>query len=289
MRPAFIRYRYCFGYLFFLLTYALPAAAQCEYYPWIAVWPGEHALTIQPRQLFLLSVGSFSDARYDFRQLGRQIPLYLRSAHDSVPLRVLERPVNPQSSDMQLLLQPVRPLLPDTLYSLRYATSDDSYRDLFRMQRARAGSNQLVPVYRWRVAATPDTEPPRWTGTPTVVRREYSENSEGINNYVHFSSPVQDNSPVLVRATIWSARLAAPVISYLAPWQNQLGIGWFTCGGNFTFQWNETCTVTFEALDAAGNRSTATGRPISFRAPSKPAPAPATTGQPATRPAAPKK
>ncbi|MDU0371479.1 hypothetical protein ACFPAF_13820 [Hymenobacter endophyticus] len=289
MWPTFIRYRPCLGCLFFLLTYALSAAAQCEHYPWVAVWPNEHTTTIQPRQLFLLSAGSFSNARSGFRQLGRQIPLYLRSTHDSVPLRVLERPVNPQSSDMQLLLQPVRPLLPDTLYSLRYAISDDSYRNLFRMRRARAGSKQLVPVYRWRVAATPDTEAPRWTGTPAMVRREYSENSEGINNYVLFSGPVQDDSPVLVRATIWSARLAAPVISYLTLWQNQLGIGWFTCGGDFTFQWNETCTVAFEALDAAGNRSTATGRPIAFRAPSKPKAEPTITEEPAARPAAPKK
>ena len=236
---------------------------------WITVWPNEYTRSIQPRQIFLLSAGSFSNARYSFRQLGQQIPLYLRSAHDSVPLRVLERPNNLYGTAPQLLLQPVRPLLPDTVYALRYAP-DSSHYNLFQMQRARPGSRQLVPVYRWRVASRSDAEAPRWTATPAVVHQEYSENSEGLNNYALFSNPLEDASPVLVRATIQSVRLAAPVVSYLVPWQNQLGIGWFTCGGNFRFAFGEECTVLFEALDAAGNRSRPTCRPLPFQAPPRP-------------------
>ncbi len=238
--------------------------------PWITVWPDERVATIQPRQVFLLSPGSLSHTRYNFRKLGQQISLYLRSAHDSVPLRILERPNNLYGTDPQLLLQPVRPLLSDTVYALRYAPDSLQY-DLFRMQRARPGSKQLVSVYRWRVAAKPDTEAPHWTATPAVVHQEYSENSEGINNYVSFSSPLEDASPVLVRAIIQSARLTAPVVSYLIPWQDQLDIGWFTCGGDFRFAFGEECTVLFEAIDAAGNRSRPTGRPVPFQAPPRPA------------------
>ncbi|WP_139255043.1 hypothetical protein [Hymenobacter psychrophilus] len=175
-------------------------------------------------------------------------------------------------------MQPARPLLPDTTYQLRTSLPSSAGYSLFRMQRAQAGSKQLVIVHRWRVSSTlPDTQAPRWTATPTPVRQEYSENSEGINNYVLFSFPVQDASPVLVRVTIRSARLKAPVISYLTPWQNQLGIGWFTCDGNFTFGPDEACTATFEALDAASNRSQATGRPIPFRGPTRPGQGPTET------------
>lgn len=157
------------------------------------------------------------------------------------------------------------------VYHLRTSLPPPDGYHLFRMQRAQAGSNHLLIAHRWRVSsAPPDTQAPRWMATPAVFHREYSHNSEGINNFVQFSFPVLDASPVLVRATIRSARQAKPVVSYLTPWQNQLGIGWFSCSGNFTFALSEYCTVTFEALDAAGNRSYATGRPISFQGPAWP-------------------
>ncbi|QNH61078.1 hypothetical protein [Hymenobacter sediminicola] len=239
--------------------------------PDIAVWPDEHSITsIQPRQLFLFSAGSRTNGRRDLPDFGRRIQVYLWSKHDSVPLLLLDQPANPLSSDLQVLMQPARPLLPDTVYHLRTSLPYVGYW-LFRMQRARAGSNQLVIAHRWRVSsAPPDTQAPRWTATPSVMHKEYSSNSEGINNFVQFSNSVLDASPVLVRATIRSARHAKPVVSYLTPWDNLLGIGWFSCSGNFTFGPSEDCTVTFEALDAAGNRSLATSHPLPFQAPIRP-------------------
>ncbi|WP_187316251.1 hypothetical protein [Hymenobacter sp. BT190] len=221
---------------------------------------------------------------------GRQIQVYLWSAHDSVPLRLHDQTANPLSSDRQILMQPARPLLPDTVYHLRTSLPPPAGARLFWMQRAQPGSEKLVVALRWRVSSTPpDTQAPRWMATPTVVRKEYSENSEGINNYVQFSYTVQDASPVLVRATIRSERQKKPIVSYLTPWQNQLVIGWFTCGGNFTFWPNEVCTVTFEALDAAGNRSQATGRPIPFRGPTWPQRAATDMGPREVRPFAPQR
>ncbi|MBT9394543.1 hypothetical protein KLP40_15335 [Hymenobacter sp. NST-14] len=262
--------RYCF-YVFslLLLLTARPTAGQCLSQWHITVWP-EGDATIQPRQILLFSAGANTSAHPNLPQFGRQIQVYLWSRHDSVPLLLLDQPVNPLSSDLQVLMQPARPLLPDTVYYLRTSLPPTGY-SLFRMQRARAGSKQLVIAHHWRVSsAPPDTQAPRWVATPTVVRKEYSENSEGINNYVLFSYPVQDSSLVLVRATIRSERLEKPNVSYLKSWQNQLGIGWFTCGGDFQFASGEEYTVLFEALDAAGNRSQATGHPIPFRSPSRP-------------------
>ncbi|MBD2715274.1 hypothetical protein KBK19_09525 [Microvirga sp. STR05] len=255
--------------LLLLSTGPWPVYAECVEQRDIAVWPDEYAAaTIQPRQLFLFSAGSRTNGRLAILDFGRQTQVYLWSKHDSVPLLLLDQTVNPLSSDLQVLMQPVRPLLPDTVYHLRTSLPPPAGYSLFRMQRARAGSNQLIIAHRWRVSsALSDTQAPRWTATPAVLHKEYSSNSEGINNFVQFSYPMLDASPVLVRATIRSARQAQPVVSYLTPWQNQLGIGWFTCGGNFAFGPSEDCTVTFEALDAAGNRSLATGRPISFRGP----------------------
>lgn len=283
-----MRHCFCFFALLLLLT-AGPAAGQCIFQRDIAVWPNEHA-TIKPRQIFLFSAGPNTNARPKLPQFGHQIQVYLWSTQDSVPLLLVEQPPNRFSSDQQVLMQPARPLLPDTTYQLRTSVPSSAGYNLFRMQRARAGSKQLVIVYRWRVSsALPDMQAPRWMATPIIVRKEYSENSEGINNYVLFSCPVQDNSPILVRATIKSTRLSAPVISYLIPWENELGIGWFTCGGNFSLGPDEACTATFEAIDAAGNRSQATGRPIPFQGPTRPGQGPAETGTREVKPFIPRR
>lgn len=286
--------RYCF-YLFLfalllLLTVGPPLYAECVPQPDIAVWPDEYAAaTIQPRQLFLFSVGRRTTGRRDLLAFGRQIQVYLWSKHDSVPLLLLDQPANPLSNDLQVLMQPARPLLPDTVYHLRTSLPPPAGYSLFRMQRAQAGSNQFVIAHQWRVSRTPpDTQAPRWTATPAVVRKKYSENSEGIDNYVLFSYPMLDASPVLVRATIRSERQEKPIVSYLTPWQNQLGIGWFTCGGNFAFWPDEACTVTFEALDAAGNRSQATGSPLPFQGPEWPRRAPTGAGWQEVKPFAPR-
>lgn len=275
--------------LFLLSAEAQPVFADCVPQPDIVVWPDEYAAAIQPRQIFLFSAGSYTNARTDLLHFGRQIQVYLWSAHDSVPLLLLDQPANPLSNNRQVLMQPARPLLLDTVYHLRTNLPPPAGYRLFRMQRARPGSNQLIIALRWRVSsAPPDTQAPRWTATPAVVHQKYSENSEGINNYVQFSYPLQDTSPVLVRATIRTARLATPVVSYLTPWHNLLGIGWFTCGGDFIFGPEEACTVTFEALDAAGNRSHATGWPIPLQGPTQPGYSPIGTSQQGLKPFTPK-
>jgi hypothetical protein len=200
---------------------------------------------------------------------------------------VKERPYNPIESGLQLLMQPARPLLPDSVYELRASNGQEDKFYIF--QNGFFGpQKRKATVYRWRVAATADTVPPRWTNTPTVLRREYSENSEGIDNYVAFSCPLQDASLYLVRVAIQSARYSKPVISYLIPWQKQLGVGWFTCGGNFLFGPNEPCTIAFEALDAAGNRSSASGWQLPFRGPAQPVAAPG-AGPPKVKPFAPRR
>lgn len=266
-----MRYAFWLVSLLLLSMVPSPARAECVEQPDIAVWPDEHSTaTIQPRQLFLFSAGTRTNGRRDLPDFGRRIQVYLWAEHDSVPLLLLDQPANPFSSDRQVLMQPARPLQPDMVYHLRTSLPPAGYH-LFRMARARAGSNQLVIAHRWRVSNAPsDIQAPRWMATPAILQKNYSQNTEGIDNYVLFSNPVQDSSPVLVRATIRSARLATPAVSYLTPWQNRLAIGWFSCGGNFTFGPSEDCTVTLEALDAAGNRSRATGRPISFQGPMRP-------------------
>ena len=165
---------------------------------------------------------------------------------------------------MQLLLQPSQPLQLGCDYELR-TELDVNYIPYYYQNRDPRTKKQLTR-YKWQVDAA-DRQAPLWLATPTVVREEYSENSEGVNNYVLFSCPLRDSSAYIVKVVVQRAADKARTTSYILPWQNCLPIGWLTCGGNVEFQPNEEYTVTFEALDAAGNRAQATSSPVPFEAP----------------------
>ncbi|MFD2717236.1 hypothetical protein ACFST9_00815 [Hymenobacter monticola] len=249
--------------------------AQCSTSPWITVWPDLETKLIQPRQVFLFS-GSYSGGKYSLEkmlpQFGTAIRATLWSAHDSVDLLVLGHfeytGTDAWDAHSQLLLQPSRPLLPDSVYELRVARADENLYFLFRNGQPKPGQRRAT-AYRWQVSAVPDEQAPAWVATPTVQQAKYEANSEGIENYVMFSYPLRDASPCLLRATVRhvSSRLESRFM--LQTWHDRLPIGWFTCGGNVRLKSEEAYTVSFEAIDAAGNRAVATGTPIPFRAPIK--------------------
>ncbi|RYE89944.1 MAG: hypothetical protein EOO37_04040 [Cytophagaceae bacterium] len=169
-----------------------------------------------------------------------------------------------EDENLQLLLEPRRPLVLGEQYELRVEGLSKSTFGLFENFGKGPGTR-----YRWQVAAAADTQPPQWLATPAPVEKKYAANSEGLENYVLFSCPLQDSSACLVETTILHASSGRKITFYVLPWRGRLPIGWFTCGGDIRFKSEETYSVSFEAIDAAGNRASATGTPITFRAPRK--------------------
>jgi hypothetical protein len=251
------------------------AVAQCMTEIWLGVWPAENTQAIQSRQVFMFSggyTGGPNSLEKMVPQFGKTIRAYLWSAHDSVELRVMEQlSVNTEQefdAYAQVLLQPSRPLLPDSVYELHAWRDNENMFYLFRNGRPVPGKTRTT-AYRWKVSAVADTQAPVWTATPSVQKSKYESNSEGVENYVLFSNPVRDSSSYLIKATVWHVNSKESATKYLLPWQNQLPIGWFTCGGSVRFKSQEAYTVRFEAIDAAGNRAVVSGRPIPFQAPKK--------------------
>jgi hypothetical protein len=199
------------------------------------------------------------------RQIGYATQVYLWSAHDSVQLVVKERAVT-DDSNLSILLQPSRPLLPDSIYELRVRRNDENIFWIFKNRVLTPGKPGKT-IYQWRVASASDKQAPTWIGTPTTIKKVFSDNSEGTENYVLFSCPLTDASAYIVKATVHHVRSGLKSTAYLHTWEGQLAVGWFTCGGDFRFASQEECTVLFEAIDAAGNRSSASGIPIPFQAP----------------------
>jgi len=248
--------------LAFLLSVLPFASAQCIQMG-VMVWPDFQTKTIQPRQLFLV-YGATQEQ--PLLQLSHGKTLYLWSPEDSVSLRLLDCQRMP-SGATQLLLQPTQPLQPGCAYELR--TEFDANSIYRYYQNRDLHTKKPATRYKWQVADTPDLQAPLWLSTPAVVRKEYSENSEGINNYVLFSCPLRESSPFLVKVAVHRAVDKVSTTSYLLPWQNCLPIGWLTCGGDVEFQPDEEYAVTFEALDAAGNRAQANSSPVLFKSPTR--------------------
>ncbi|SNC66266.1 hypothetical protein SAMN06265337_1553 [Hymenobacter gelipurpurascens] len=248
---------------FLLVLRIAPALGQCESSPWVGGWPSAKTETIQPRQTLLIDAG-FSPLALEIQKIGHATEVSLWSAHDSVLLVVKDRIVHPNNTIM-LLLQPSRSLLLDSVYELRARNDDENLYWIF--QNGKMPKAPKTTNYRWRVAAVPDTQAPIWHTTPAVVKKVFSDNSEGTENYVLFSCPLSDTSPYFIKATVHHLRSGLKSTTYMSPWEGQLALGWFTCSGDFRFSYQEDCTVLFEAIDAAGNRSTASGQPIPFQAP----------------------
>jgi hypothetical protein len=239
----------------------LPTNAQCIQMG-IMIWPDFQAKTIQPRQLFLVYDSTIVEP--SLIQLCHDKKLYLWSPDDSVSLLLLDYQ-HKASETTQLLLQPSQPLQVGCDYELR--TEIDAYSIYLYYQNRDLRTKKLPATrYKWQVTAA-DQQAPLWIATPTVVSKEYSENSEGVDNYVLFSCPLRESSAYIVKVVVQRVADKVRTTSYVLPWQNCLPIGWLTCGGNVDFQPNEEYTVTFEALDAAGNRAQATSSPVSFKSP----------------------
>ena len=260
--------------IIWLTLFPSMAWAQCDYSIWINVWPAQ-AEVIQPKQIFLLSgngLGGTQSLASTLQKFGNSIHVFLWSAHDSVDLMILDRLIYPTvegpEAQTQLLLQPIRPLIPDTEYELRAFRGNENLFYLFAQRRIAPGQRRATD-YLWKTSSAPDIMPPVWLTIPVVQQKKYEANSEGTENYVSFSNPLRDSSKYLVKATIRHVNNGESVTTYLFPWQNQFSIGWFTCGGNVRFMSEEEYTVRFEAIDAAGNHASASGQPISFKAPKK--------------------
>jgi hypothetical protein len=250
--------------LAFLLSTLLPAGAQCIQMG-IMIWPDFQSKTIQPRQIFLV-YGS-AQVQPQLLHLCHGKRLYLWSPEDSVSLRLLDYQLQ-KSGTVQLLLQPSQPLQPGCAYELRTELDANSIY-LYYQNRDPRTKKPLATRYAWQVATTPDLQAPLWLATPTVVRNVYSINSEGIDNYVLFSCPLRDSSTFLVKAVVQRTADKVRTTSYILPWQSHLPIGWLTCDGDVSFRPAEEYTVTFEALDAAGNRTQATSSPVPFKSPTR--------------------
>lgn len=254
--------------LLVFLGHPMARAEVCDTSPWLRVWPSYDVKEIQPRQIFLFSadVGMLFLEK-ELRQFGYSTQAYLWSAHDSVSLLVQDRAVDDEGR-MQLLLRPSRPLLPGGSYELRASREQENMFSLFQQDHPFVRGRRGTTRYRWQIATAADTQAPKWMSVPAVTKKIYST-GDGYANFVRFSCFLGDSSACLIRTSVWHKESGRQSAAYLIANQNQLFVGWGDCGGGVKFDSLEECTVTFEALDAAGNRATASGAPIPFRAPQK--------------------
>ncbi|GAB3823558.1 hypothetical protein [Hymenobacter jeollabukensis] len=237
--------------------------AQCVGWPFLGIWPKQEQPSIQPRQVFLFSAHEPGAGTFlALRRFGRDFNAYLWTRHDSVGLLATDSLLD-DAGNLSLILRPEQALMPDTVYQLRFLINSPTAYNL--LPNTPLGRTAVLPSrYRWRVAVA-DTEAPRWRGTPQVAGHVSSYNSEGKDVYVRFTSTVRDTSAYLVRATVQPVGGGRTLRGYITPLQGYLDVGTFTCAEIFRLQPETEYRVSFEAIDANGNRATC--QPILFKAP----------------------
>ena len=238
-----------------------PARAQCVAWPFLRIWPPFEQSTIQPRQVFRFSADPKGGSFPALRHFGRDFSAYLWNRHDSIGLRTVDSLYDGQRW-FHVMLRPERPLLPDTTYQLRLLIQSPAAYNLLPLP---LGRTDVLPThYRWRVAA-PDAQAPQWRGTPQVAGYHYSFNSEGQDYYVRFTTALRDDSPCLIRARVRPTAGGKAQQGYVERRADHLELGTFTCAEIFRLKPEAEYMVTFEAIDANGNRAAC--QPILFKAP----------------------
>ena len=84
---------------------------------------------------------------------------------------------------------------------------------------------------------------------------------------VNFDFPIKDSSEVIIKTTVKNIKSGIKTTYYIAPQNNQIGVGHGMCSGAFTYDDNPDYEVEFTFMDASGNTTTWTGERIQFTKP----------------------
>ena len=83
--------------------------------------------------------------------------------------------------------------------------------------------------------------------------------------YAVFSCPLNDNSKLLVKATVTNMTTGQVVAYILKPQKGQIRIGHGMCSGAFVFKNNENYQVEFDIVNQNGEFLNWSNKPIKFK------------------------
>jgi len=185
-------------------------------------------------------------------------PMELRSGTERIALNEVASFVG-ASRVRQVVLQPARGLRPNARYEL-YAS------DEHLPMSVRPGSHAAEP-FAWTTSAAADHTVPRWRSAPRSGAGVYRLLGCGTEVSVGVSVSVGGEEPVQLLAEVTPAGSVRAATYMLRPRNGQVEIGHDMCSGPFDLEPGRHYSLRLTAVDAAGNRSPAPGRPSEIMGP----------------------
>lgn len=154
-----------------------------------------------------------------------------------------------QMSRVAVRLKPLRPLEPNTQYTLALPT-------------AMAGARIINDVWgdgalTWTTGAGLDKKPPRFKQKPASSEGFYEKSKDGaLTRKLKLRAVVEDSGLAYLVVTMQRARGSSAIQQYPVPLEGEsLQLGHDACSGNFGFDDGRAYKLGFELYDAAGNRA----------------------------------
>jgi hypothetical protein len=211
--------------------------------------------TISQNPVFVLDGFGFSE--HTIEGLNKDYPIYLQSGDIKVPLEVRE--INKGQFELtQAVLVPSEILVAGREYTLRI-DHIPAYDNLDR----HSGRGT------WKVEALLDTTAPVMRNKPKESSKILELYGCGPLSYVVFKCLVDENSEMMVKATVRDIKTGVETAYYVETDGVEIRVGHDMCLGAFKFGPSDRYEVEFEFMDASGNKLAWEGPRIQFRKPVK--------------------
>ncbi len=225
----------------------------------ISVFPTKS--TITRNSIFVINGCGMSQEL--IKGLGKKYKVYLSNGDEKIYLELQNLYVG-QYSISQAVLKPAKNLTLGTEYVL--VIDDLPKYEHFKKYNP---EKQEYEPYSFKVSANADDIKPRFTGDIKELKKTLIYYGCGPSEHVVFNCPVSEASEYLIKATVKNLKTGAITSYLIESVNNKVKIGHGMCSGAFTFSKSDEYEVTFGVIDASGNYTAASRKPIKFSKPTR--------------------
>ncbi|WP_341227939.1 hypothetical protein [uncultured Arcticibacterium sp.] len=225
----------------------------------IWVFPNDRKLNKNP----VFIVEGFARSQKAILSLNKEHKIYLKSGNSKVDLVVLETLIG----DFQLtqaVLKPEVELIPGLVYSLEI----DNLKNPEILRRFNFETKKFESI-EFIVGEELDLKKPRIKRKPQVSEEVLTYWGCGKEVKVIFDFKVKDDSEVVVRALVRNRMTGKETEFYVSLINDKMVLGKNMCSGAFLFEEEVRYEAEFVVMDASGNKTAYSRKPINLSRPAK--------------------
>ncbi|MBC9796903.1 hypothetical protein [Sinomicrobium weinanense] len=231
-------------YLFFSLLFIGPNTAFAECVSSILFFPASKKIGLNP--MFIIEG---SDYYQKTIESFRKRTIYLESDKGETVVLELCEILKGQMQVTQAVLKPVRPLKPNTVYSLKYDCQSEREYNKLKRWNPETGENEKI---YWKTSVT-HVSPLRDKDTKiSYLKNEYAEYGCGPDAHAIFEVSPANDGETWYRTEVTELSTRKKTDYYLLERESKLYVGHSMCGGPFAFKPAQKYQVRFTPVNANG-------------------------------------